>query len=120
MNLHRLEEIATSQLCAAVPEGFEAQIAGLVEMFLVEVNRRKLCQFTSSIKSKIRTHLAHMHETDAACEISSCPKMDQDENELPSMGDEANQENKENEENLAKNFLLSVYQMRLQNEYSLL
>lgn len=102
MNLHRPEEVAASQLYAAVPEGFEAQIARLVEMFLAEAYRCKLCQLSSSIKSKIRMHLAYMHETDPACQISGCPKMDQDENESYSMGDEANQENKENKENLAK------------------
>lgn len=75
-------------------EAFEAQIAGLVEMFLMEVYRCKLCQFTSSIKNKIRTG--------TACQISGCPKMDQDENESYSMGDEGNQENKDNKENLSK------------------
>ncbi|KAM6349850.1 uncharacterized protein O3Q21_014091 [Podargus strigoides] len=66
MNMHPLEEMATSQLSVAVAEGFEAQIAGLIEMFLVELYRWKLCQFSSSIKSKIRTHLAYVHETNTA------------------------------------------------------
>jgi len=61
MNLHRPEEIATSQLCAAVPEGSEAQIAGLGDMLLVEV---QVLPGYSSIKSKVRTHLACMWEMD--------------------------------------------------------
>lgn len=61
MNLHRSEETLPSQLYAAVLQGFEAS---LVEMFLVEVYRYKHFQFTSSIKSTIRTYLAHTCETD--------------------------------------------------------
>lgn len=59
-------------LCLKV---LEPRFAGLVEMFLVEVYRCKLCQFTSSIKSKIRMHLAYMYEIDTACQIVVCPKM---------------------------------------------
>lgn len=68
MNLRCPEEITTSQL-------YGVQMARLVEMFLVEVYRCKLCQFTSSIKSKIRTHLAYTYEMDTAHQISGCPEM---------------------------------------------
>ncbi|XP_026514539.1 zinc finger protein 879-like [Terrapene carolina triunguis] len=113
-NLHLPEEITTSQLYASATEGFEAQIASLVEMFLVEVYRCKLCHFTSSIKNKIRTHMTNIHKQGRICHISECLEMgpDQDENDSYSIGDEICQENKENEENLAKmSFLLPMYQM---------
>lgn len=58
-------------LCLKV---LEPRFAGLVEMFLVEVYRCKLCQFTS----KIRMHLAYMYEIDTACQIAVCPKMGHD------------------------------------------
>lgn len=121
MNVYRPEETTTFQLYAAALEGTEAQIAGLVEMFLVEVYRNKLCQFTSSIKSKITTHLAQVHETVTACQISGCPKMDQDENESYSMGNKANQEKKENKENIAKKVcLITCVSDASKYEYSLL
>ncbi|XP_039383638.1 oocyte zinc finger protein XlCOF6-like isoform X2 [Mauremys reevesii] len=113
-NLHLPEEITTSRLYASAAEGFEVQIASLVEMFLVEVYRCKLCQFTSSIKNKIRTHMTNIHKQGRICHISECLEIgpDQDENYSYSIGDEICQENKENEENLAKmSFLLPMYQM---------
>lgn len=58
------EEIATSWLYAAVLESFEAHRGCLVEVFLVKIYRCKLCQFTGSIKSKIKTHLGHIDETE--------------------------------------------------------
>lgn len=77
MNLHHLKEVTISQFCAAVPEGFKAKIVALVEMFLVELYRCKLCQFTSSSRKEIRTHLACVYKTGTAHQISGCPKMDQ-------------------------------------------
>lgn len=56
----------------------------------MEVHRCKLCHFTSRIKSKIRIHLAQMCETDVACQISGCPKMNRGKNELYSIEDENN------------------------------
>lgn len=58
------------------------RLPGLVEIFLVEIHRCKLCHFTSWIKSEIRKHLAQICKTDMACRISGCPKMDQGKNEL--------------------------------------
>ncbi|XP_028909835.1 zinc finger and BTB domain-containing protein 17-like isoform X2 [Ornithorhynchus anatinus] len=112
VTLHLREEITTSKLYSSAAEGFEAQIASLVEMFLVEVYRCKLCQFTSSIKKKIRTHMANIHERDGihpSSEISTDPE----ENDSFGVGDdEVGQENKENEETLEKmSFLLPMYRM---------
>ncbi|XP_074064756.1 uncharacterized protein LOC141503420 [Macrotis lagotis] len=114
VTVHLPEEITTSKLSASSVEGFEAKIASLVEMFLVEVYRCKLCQFTSSIKNKIKTHVFNIHEQDGCHPSSECQEMstDPDENDSYNIGDEISQENKENEENLEKmSFLLPMYRM---------
>ncbi|XP_068959666.1 gastrula zinc finger protein XlCGF26.1-like isoform X2 [Petaurus breviceps papuanus] len=114
VTVHLPEEITTSKLSSSSVEGFEAKIASLVEMFLVEVYRCKLCQFTSSIKNKIKTHVFSIHEQDGCRPSSECQEMstDPDENDSYSIGDEISQENKENEENLEKmSFLLPMYRM---------
>ncbi|XP_007488087.2 gastrula zinc finger protein XlCGF26.1-like isoform X1 [Monodelphis domestica] len=114
VTVHLPEEITTSKLSSSSVEGFEAQIASLVEMFLVEVYRCKLCQFTSSIKNKIKTHVFNIHEQDGCHPSSECQEIstDPDENDSYSIGDEISQENKENEENLEKmSFLLPMYRM---------
>lgn len=80
------EEIATSWLYAAVLESFEVHRGCLVEVFLVKIYGCKLCQFTGSIKSKIKTHLAHTDETDRARKILGCP-LDHDKNESDHLGD---------------------------------
>lgn len=86
-------------LCLSI---LKPRLPGLVEIFLVEIYKCKLCRFTSRIKSKIRRHLAQICETSMACQISGCPKMDQGKNELYSIGDEKN----ENKGNLAENYSL--------------
>ncbi|XP_072459803.1 uncharacterized protein [Notamacropus eugenii] len=114
VTVHLPEEITTSKLSSSSVEGFEAKIASLVEMFLVEVYRCKLCQFTSSIKNKIKTHVFNIHEKDECHPSSEGQEMstDPDENDSYSIGDEISQENKENEENLEKmSFLLPMYRM---------
>ncbi|KAM4705028.1 uncharacterized protein WCC33_009868 [Rhinophrynus dorsalis] len=108
-------EIATSQFYTSKVDGFNAQIANLVEVFLVEIYRCKLCQFTSSVKNKICLHVSDVHPLD---QINFNPPQvleigkDQEENDSYSIGDDISQENKENEENLDKMpFLLPVYRM---------
>ncbi|XP_029446418.1 zinc finger protein 79-like isoform X2 [Rhinatrema bivittatum] len=114
VTLHLGEEIMTSRLYASATEGFEAQIADLVEMFLVEVYRCKLCQFASSIQNKIELHMSDVHQLDGSHHVSPNPEIctDQEENDSYSLGDEISQENKETEEGLEKMpFLLPVYRM---------
>ncbi|MEE6465113.1 hypothetical protein FKM82_006457 [Ascaphus truei] len=112
--LHISADIATSRLYASSAEGFNAQIANLVEVYLVEIYRCKLCQFTSSLKNKIRIHVSDVHQLDQIhlnpgdLEIGT----DQEENDSYSIGEDIAQENKENEENLDKMpFLLPMYRM---------
>lgn len=51
MNVHRPEETTTFQLYAAALEGTEAQIAGLVEMFLDTGTSSVTSQATSKVRS---------------------------------------------------------------------
>ncbi|XP_028831451.1 oocyte zinc finger protein XlCOF6 [Denticeps clupeoides] len=55
------EGSVTSSLYCSAAEGLEAGVSSLVESFLVEVYRCKACQFTSSAKTTISTHVAHRH-----------------------------------------------------------
>ncbi|XP_069073717.1 oocyte zinc finger protein XlCOF6-like isoform X2 [Pleurodeles waltl] len=114
ITLHITEEITTTKLCSSSSEGFEEQIANLVDVFLVEMYRCKLCQFTTSIKNKIKVHVSNIHELERIHLISASPRIgpDQEENDNYSIGDEIGQENKENEVNLEKMpFLLPMYRI---------
>ncbi|XP_030016269.1 zinc finger protein 664-like [Sphaeramia orbicularis] len=60
----------SSSLYCAVVEGLAATAAGLVESFLVELYRCKLCQFTCGLKSSISTHLQQRHRPPALTYLS--------------------------------------------------
>ncbi|XP_064799499.1 zinc finger protein 454 isoform X1 [Oncorhynchus masou masou] len=68
VTLHLPEETVTSLYCVTA-KGLEAQVASLVEAFLVEVYRCRVCQFTSGLKGSIQTHVLERHDLGA----SSCP-----------------------------------------------
>ncbi|XP_061111859.1 zinc finger protein 668 [Conger conger] len=68
VTLHLAEESATSRLYCSTAEGMEAQVSTLVEAFLVEVYRCRVCQFTSSLKARISTHVAERHDLGRACQ----------------------------------------------------
>nr|XP_033790715.1 oocyte zinc finger protein XlCOF6-like [Geotrypetes seraphini] len=114
VTLHLGDEIMTSRLYASANEDFEVQIASLVEMFLVEVYRCKLCQFASSIKTKIELHMSNVHQQDRIHCVAQNPEIcsQQEENDSYSLRDENGQESKGNEENLDKMpFLLPMYRI---------
>ncbi|XP_030064496.1 zinc finger protein 124 [Microcaecilia unicolor] len=114
VTLHLGDEIMTSRLYTSVNEGFEVQIANLVDMFLVEVYRCKLCQFASSIKTKIELHISNVHQLDRIHHGAQNPEIcsDHEENDSYSLGDEIGQGAKENEESLEKMpFLLPMYRI---------
>ncbi|KAI1902095.1 hypothetical protein AGOR_G00041180 [Albula goreensis] len=73
------EESATSRLYCSTAEGMEARVSTLVEAFLVEVYRCRVCQFTSSLKARISTHVAERHDLGRACHPLSC--LGKDDNE---------------------------------------
>ncbi|XP_040209581.1 oocyte zinc finger protein XlCOF6-like isoform X1 [Rana temporaria] len=100
VTLHIGAEIASSCFYTSTAESFDARIANLVEVFLLEIYRCKLCQFTSSLKTKICHHVLDVHQLDQTPLIPE--STDQEENDSFSIGEEMAQENKENEENLEK------------------
>lgn len=61
VTLRLAEDMVTSHLYCSSAEGLEARVSSLVEAFLVEVYRCRVCQFTSSIKACISTHVAETH-----------------------------------------------------------
>ncbi|CAH2284211.1 zinc finger 624-like isoform X1 [Pelobates cultripes] len=108
--LHISAEIATSHFHNSVAEEFDTRIARLVEVFLVEIYRCKLCQFTSSLKNKMCLHVSDSHHIDQEHFIPGVKGTDQEEHHSFEIGEEIAQENKENEENLEKMpFLLPMY-----------
>ena len=77
--LRLAEERVSSRLYCSSAEGLEARVSSLVEVFLVEVYRCRVCQFTSSIKASICTHVAETHDLGPLtclekddCESSDC------------------------------------------------
>ncbi|KAM4689687.1 uncharacterized protein O3C94_007716 isoform 2-T2 [Discoglossus pictus] len=112
--LHISTEITTSQFYTSTAEGFDAQITNLVEVFLVEIYRCKLCQFTTSLRNKISLHVSDVHQPDQIHFISGSLDIEpsQEENDSYGVGEDIAQENKENEENLEKMpFLLPMYRI---------
>ncbi|XP_043920905.1 gastrula zinc finger protein XlCGF57.1-like isoform X2 [Protopterus annectens] len=119
VTLHLTEEKTTSHLYLDSAEGFEIPLADLVEVFLVEVYRCKICQFTSSLKNKISTHLTDLHEPTANHLHLNCSETSTEQTPgsvAYRLGDDINNDNKEHEENMDENlermsFLLPVYRM---------
>ncbi|RXM99219.1 Zinc finger protein 26 [Acipenser ruthenus] len=117
VELHVPEENTTSRLYSSTVEGIEGQVSSLVEMFLVEIYRCRVCQFTSSLKNKISAHVSNFHQLGGTCHPLSGSEKDrcQEEDAPYGVEDEMSTENKENEENLERiSFLLPMYRM-LQN-----
>ncbi|KAM8966968.1 uncharacterized protein RCH25_025632 [Pelodytes ibericus] len=105
-------EITTSQFHNSSAKGFDGQIANVVEVFLVEIYRCKLCQFTSSLKNKMCLHVSDVHQLDNVHFIQREIGTDQEENDSYGIGEESAQGNNENEENLEKMpFLLPMYRI---------
>ncbi|XP_075069104.1 uncharacterized protein LOC142158756 [Mixophyes fleayi] len=98
--LHIDAEITTSCFYASTAEDFDARIANLVEVFLLEIYRCKLCQFTSSLKNKVCLHVSNVHQLTQTPLIPA--STDPEENDSYSIGEEIAQENKINEENMEK------------------
>lgn len=73
VTLHIAEENVTSSLYCGAVHGVDAHVPTLVEAFLVEVYRCRVCQFTSALKSKITTHLVESHHEIGTA--SSCPAL---------------------------------------------
>ncbi|XP_044149783.1 gastrula zinc finger protein XlCGF57.1-like [Bufo gargarizans] len=98
--LHIHAEITTASFYASTAEDLDARIANLVEVFLLEVYRCKLCQFTSSLKNKLCLHVLDVHQLDQTPLLPE--STEPEESDSYGIGEEMTQENKENEENLDK------------------
>ncbi|XP_039609261.1 zinc finger protein 2 [Polypterus senegalus] len=117
--LHIPEERTTSRLYSTNVEGIEGQVSNLIEMFLVEVYRCKVCQFTSSLKNKIKSHITNQHEHSVTCHPLVCSAKEaaplEEDTPYP-VQDDINTQNKENEDTMEENldrisFLLPMYRM---------
>ncbi|MBN3296025.1 ZN668 protein, partial [Amia calva] len=125
VTLHIPEESTTSRLYSSMVEGVGGQVSGLVEMFLVEVYRCRVCQFTSSQKSKISAHVINRHELGRTCHPLTCLEKDevgqQEEEELDrdsvyGMEDQLHPDGKDNDDHMdvgleRVSFLLPMYGM---------
>ncbi|KAM4027663.1 uncharacterized protein ACNLHF_023334 isoform 1-T2 [Anomaloglossus baeobatrachus] len=98
--LHIHAEVTETHFYASTAEDLDARIANLVEVFLLQVYRCKLCQFTSSLKNKIYLHVSDVHQLVQTPLISE--STEQEESDSYGIGEEMTQENKENEDNLEK------------------
>ncbi|XP_072008605.1 uncharacterized protein [Engystomops pustulosus] len=98
--LHVHAEITTANFYASSAEDLDARIASLVEVFLLEIYRCKLCQFTSSLKNQICLHVSEVHQLDQTPLIPE--SNEPDGSDCFRIEEESTQENKENEENLDK------------------
>ncbi|XP_056377044.1 oocyte zinc finger protein XlCOF6-like [Hyla sarda] len=98
--LHIHAEITTASFYACTAEDLDARMANLVEVFLLEVYRCKLCQFTSSLKNKICHHVSDVHQLDQTPLIPG--STEHEESDSYGIGEDMAQDNKENEENLEK------------------
>lgn len=95
--------VSSRLYCGAV-EGLAATAAGMVEAFLVELYRCKLCHFTCSLKSAICSHVQNSHHHPSlTCLGRASGGGGADEL------DGASKQSEEDEENM--NFLLPMYGM---------
>ncbi|TSK82151.1 Zinc finger protein Xfin [Bagarius yarrelli] len=75
------EQSITSHLYCSTAKGFNARLSTLVEAFLVEVFRCRVCQFTSSLKAKICSHITESHSStpsSSSCHLSCLDKEDEE------------------------------------------
>lgn len=79
VTLQLSEESVTSHLYCSSAKGIEAHLSTLVEAFLVEVFRCRVCQFTSSQKARIRSHVSESHSSPSSCPHLSCLEKEDEE-----------------------------------------
>lgn len=79
VTLRLAEENVTSSLYCSSAEGIEAHVSTLVEAFLVEVYRCRVCQFVSSQKAKISHHVLERHDPVSPCPHLPCLEKEDEE-----------------------------------------
>ncbi|XP_051990905.1 zinc finger protein 782 [Xyrauchen texanus] len=79
VTLRLAEENVISSLYCSSAEGIEVHASTLVEAFLVEVYRCRVCQFTSSQKSRISHHVMERHDPASPCPHLPCLEKEDEE-----------------------------------------
>ncbi|KAL6490251.1 hypothetical protein MHYP_G00005960 [Metynnis hypsauchen] len=79
VTLRLAEESVTSHLYSHSAKGIEAHLSTLVEAFLIEVFRCRVCQFTSSQKARISSHVSERHSSPSPCTHLSCLEKEDEE-----------------------------------------
>lgn len=116
------EESITAHLYCSSAKGFDTRLSTLVEAFLVEVFRCRVCQFTSGLKARICSHITESHSltSSSPCHHLSCLEKEEEEglNELDQNGSPYDlhsvSKNGEDHIDMDRMFLLPMYSM-LQN-----
>lgn len=117
-------ERVTSHLYCSSTKDIDAHLSTLVEVFLVEVFRCRLCQFTSCLKATICAHISESHSSTSPspspCRHLSCLEKEDDES-LTELRQNASpydlhsgSKNGEDHMDMDRMFLLPMYGM-LQN-----
>ncbi|XP_026868614.2 zinc finger protein 236 isoform X2 [Electrophorus electricus] len=79
VTLRLTEQSVTARLHCSPAKGIETHLSAMVEAFLVEVFRCRLCQFTSSQKARISSHVTASHVTvRRSCHLSCLEREDQE------------------------------------------
>ncbi|XP_012987456.2 zinc finger protein 3 homolog isoform X2 [Esox lucius] len=65
VTLRLSENTVTSSLYCATAKGLDPRVTSLVESFLVEVYRCRACQYSSSLKVSVHTHILERHDSRA-------------------------------------------------------
>ncbi|XP_016301021.1 zinc finger protein Xfin-like isoform X2 [Sinocyclocheilus anshuiensis] len=79
VTLRLAEGNVISSLYCSSAEGIEAHVSTLVEAFLVEVYRCRVCQFTSSQNAKISHHVLERHDPVSPCPHLPCLEKEDEE-----------------------------------------
>ncbi|GAA6108425.1 zinc finger protein ZFP2 isoform X1 [Tachysurus ichikawai] len=110
------EESSTSQFYCSSAKGFHPRLSTLVEAFLVEVFRCRVCQFTSSLKTSICSHITESHSStlSSPCHNLSC--QEKEEESLTELDQNASpydlhsgSKNSEDHMDMDRMFLLPMY-----------
>ncbi|XP_072544307.1 zinc finger protein 335 isoform X2 [Salminus brasiliensis] len=78
VTLQLAEDSIKSHLYCSSAKGIEAHLSTLVEVFLVEVFRCRVCQFTSSQKARISRHVSERHSPPPCPHLSCLEKEDEE------------------------------------------
>ncbi|XP_066537420.1 zinc finger protein 431 [Hoplias malabaricus] len=79
VTLRLAEDSVTSHLYCSSAKNIEAHLSSLVEAFLIEVFRCRVCQFTSGQKARISSHVSERHSSPSPCPHLPCLEKEDEE-----------------------------------------